>query len=156
MNALRSITYLRELSTRFMGYENRFKTGLKKWWESHGSRLILAISFLLVGGLSFEAGLLQKSLTGDSPPVIIRVPETSQEVLKNSGIVQDAASSTSESVMAPETSESHCQWVGSKNSNKYHHPASRCAKQIKPENRICFSSAEQAVSRHYIPGCLEP
>jgi len=47
-----------------------------------------------------------------------------------------------------------CALVGSKNSNKYHHSDCTWAKKIKPENRVCFSSEDEAKSKGYQPaGC---
>ena len=43
------------------------------------------------------------------------------------------------------------QFVGSKNSNKYHYPSCYWAGRIKPENEIWFSSAQDAVNHGYIP-----
>jgi len=43
------------------------------------------------------------------------------------------------------------QFVGSKNSNKYHLPTCRFAKNIKPENQIWFSSVAEAESMGYEP-----
>lgn len=54
-----------------------------------------------------------------------------------------------------QTTPTECAFVGSKKSNKYHAPTSRCAKQIKAENRLCFVSVEAATAKGYLPGCLE-
>jgi hypothetical protein len=43
------------------------------------------------------------------------------------------------------------QFVGSKNSNKYHYCRCYYAKKIKPENLICFQSVEEAKSKGYEP-----
>ncbi|OGI25509.1 MAG: hypothetical protein A3J76_03575 [Candidatus Moranbacteria bacterium RBG_13_45_13] len=53
-----------------------------------------------------------------------------------------------ESLIATENQK--CAFVASKNSNKYHLPACQFAEKIKPENKICFSSKEEAESRGYI------
>lgn len=42
-------------------------------------------------------------------------------------------------------------YVGSINSNVYHYPDCRFAKQINPENEIWFSSVEGAISKGYRP-----
>lgn len=42
-------------------------------------------------------------------------------------------------------------FVGSKNSNKYHLPSCRWVKRIKPENQVWFSSEEEAQSKGYKP-----
>ncbi len=49
-------------------------------------------------------------------------------------------------------------FVGSKTSNKYHYPDCRWAKQIRPENLVTFSSAEEAREKGYVscPECKPP
>lgn len=47
-----------------------------------------------------------------------------------------------------------CLYVASKNSRKYHNPESGPAKRIKQENKICFSSAQEAEDEGYEPGTL--
>jgi methylphosphotriester-DNA--protein-cysteine methyltransferase len=56
---------------------------------------------------------------------------------------------------AESISEENCPFVGSKNSDKFHIPDSAPAKRIKPENRVCFSSEEEALEEGYEPGTLE-
>lgn len=132
-----------------------FKGSGKQWWDAYGSRLILALAFLLVGVLSFEAGLLQQRLSAPPEPVIIRVAEpASLPQPKTITGKENAATVVRETQTLPETQAS-CALVGSKNSNKYHHPATRCAKQIKPANKVCFASVEDAKAKGYIAGCLE-
>jgi len=43
------------------------------------------------------------------------------------------------------------QFVGSKNSNKYHNPLCYWTGQISIENRIWFANPENAVNQGYIP-----
>lgn len=144
-----------------MGLIPQFKGLRESWrplWERFGNKVVLGLAFFLVGILAFEAGLLQKSL-GQSAPVIIRVADAIQStnLVNNS---QDTPSTekplTAAAITTPSTVTDTCQFVGSKKSNKYHHPTSRCAKQIKSENKRCFLSVEDAVAKGYLPGCLEP
>lgn len=51
--------------------------------------------------------------------------------------------------------EENCPFVGSKNSDKFHIPDSAPAKRIKPENKVCFSSEEEAAEEGYEPGTIE-
>lgn len=136
-----------------------WKERWQRFWTRYGNQLLLGGAFLLVGVFTFEAGLLQKSL-GQPTPVIIRVADTgySPAQISTGGVSADSAEkvSTQSSQTTESTPVSNCQFVGSKKSNKYHHPASRCAKQIKAENKRCFQSAEDAAAKGYLPGCLEP
>lgn len=52
-------------------------------------------------------------------------------------------------------SSEDCPFVGSKNSDKFHIPESASAKRIKPENKVCFASEEEALEEGYEPGTLE-
>lgn len=42
-------------------------------------------------------------------------------------------------------------YVGSKKSNKYHHPSCRWAKKIKSYNLVTFRSAKEAQKAGYVP-----
>ena len=42
-------------------------------------------------------------------------------------------------------------YVGSKNSNKYHHPDCRWAKKISAKNLVTFETAQDAVKAGYVP-----
>ncbi len=142
-----------------MEWIQRQKEGLKRFWEGYGSKLFLGLCFLLVGVLCFEAGLLQKSLV-EPKPMIIRVAEPAALPSLSEGQgetkqVLGEVKNTNPSSGVSGRGET-CNFVGSKNSNKYHHPESRCAKQIKPENKRCFTSIEDAQSKGYIAGCLTP
>lgn len=52
---------------------------------------------------------------------------------------------------APQEVPKEGQYVGSKNSDKYHLPSCRWAKRIKSENQVWFSSKEEAESKGYQP-----
>jgi hypothetical protein len=43
------------------------------------------------------------------------------------------------------------EFLGSKNSNKYHYPTCRWAQKIKPSNLVKFSTPEEAVKAGYVP-----
>lgn len=49
----------------------------------------------------------------------------------------------------------NCQFVGSKNSDKYHSPGSAPAKRILPENIVCFASEAEAQNAGYEEGTIE-
>lgn len=49
------------------------------------------------------------------------------------------------------TAAPDCVYVGSINSDKYHCPTCHHAGNILPENRICFSSKEEAEAEGYVP-----
>ncbi len=50
-----------------------------------------------------------------------------------------------------------CNFVGSKESDKYHTPACGAVKNIKAENKVCFQSAADAKKQGYVPcGLCKP
>lgn len=116
-------------------------------------KIWLASAFILVSALSYEAGSIQQALA-EPEPLVIEVPAVipAQAVPEKQSA---ALPSTSRASAAALSDTQGCIFVGSKNSNKYHVPASRCAKQIKAENRVCFSSVDAALAKGYIAGCLE-
>lgn len=135
---------------------------IRGFWEKWGRQVFLLGAFLLVGVLSFEAGLLKKSLVPSESLVIETLtplpPVRPVEKVKDMAspptqASQEVAPASSPSSLSPTTD---CAFVGSKNSNKYHFPSSHCAKQIKKENLVCFKDANDASSKGYVPGCLSP
>lgn len=135
----------------------------KKWqefWEKYEVKIVLIIGFVLVSAISFEFGALWGQKWQQKPLIIEKTvqstitPETAQKPLETQNLASD-----SESISPLKTSntdqtkpiDKNCAFVGSKNSNKYHIPTCRWAKQIKPQNLVCFKSAEDAVSKNYQP-----
>jgi len=122
--------------------------------ERRGLAVFLAL--ILVGALSFEAGVLfGGSLV--SLPLVIEKPVVSASDQEKVAGVSDTAlvKNVSSSVAASAETRENCPFVGSRNSTLYHLPTCASAKRIKPENIICFSSAEDAAARGYKPGCLK-
>lgn len=124
-----------------------------QYLKENSSKIWLGMAFILVATLSYEAGAIQESLR-EQKPVVVEIPSAIPAAALP---VRQAAQSASPSAMPAGSlpSVENCTFVGSKNSNKYHTPLSRCAKQIKSENRVCFASADIAAARGYLAGCLE-
>lgn len=123
-----------------------YRDSLINWLKQSKNKLLLGSSYLVIGVLCFEAGWLQKSLVA-SESFEFTIETKTLQIAPQVEEIQLA--------VPPKTTDQVCRFIGSKKSNKYHHPQSRCAKQIKQENQICFSSVEAAQARHYVPGCLE-
>jgi hypothetical protein len=118
------------------------------------AKIGLASAFVLVSALSYEAGSIRQALA-EPAPVVIEVPGRMPEPAVP---VRQGGSLPSNNGMPAETISTvgqGCAFVGSKNSNKYHIPASRCARQIKVENRVCFATVDAALAKGYVAGCLE-
>lgn len=122
----------------FSGYFDFFRRERK--------RIAVFSALIMVGALSFEAGFLSGGSTVPLPLVI----EKPVAAVSDSGRVA-GVSDASVSV----TEKKGCAFVGSRNSTLYHLPTCASAKRIKPENAVCFASAEDAVAKGYKPGCLE-
>ena len=129
-------------------------------------RLFLFIGILLSGALAFGGGfLLGRDRQVD--PMIVSVPaspcvQTVQDIgtpeAKPEGVVdvaQTKAAVPDSSVEGNVAEHSSCVFVGSRNSDKYHLPTCSWAKRIKPENRVCFTSAADAESKGYHAGCVK-
>lgn len=116
-------------------------------------KIWLASAFILVSALSYEAGSIRQALA-EPKPLLIEVPGT---IPKPSVPEHQSPALTSATGVSADTAtpDQNCAFVGSKHSNKYHVPTSRCAKQIKTENRVCFASVDAALAKGYIAGCLE-
>ena len=128
---------------------------IKEFFKTHESKIITIIGFVLIAVVAFEGGYLQGKSHQESPLIVkdasqcpkIELSAASPSVLgENTTTVQNPENSTNLS-----TEKKDCAYVGSKNSNKYHLPTCRWAKNIKPENLVCFSSAENALKKGYQP-----
>lgn len=131
---------------------------VRQWLKENKERLLVLLGLFLVGGLCFEAGLLQGKMRPETP-LILSLPGVPEQVAGTGNTPSsqgEQALSQREPVVAQDSQgKVDCVFVGSKNSNKYHLPTCTVAKRIKPENRVCFSSKEEAEKRGYVPSCLE-
>ena len=144
---------------------------------SHRSEIGLWLGVVLVGVLGYEAGFVQGVRQG-SPPIVIEKPtlsvatseaagmpaaETTTSAPGGTGTARadstPAATGNSQGSIAPTASpaidQKTCPYVGSRNSNKDHLVTCAVAKRIKPENRVCFVSPEDAQAKNYQPGCIK-
>lgn len=144
------------------------KKAIKEFWEKYELKIVLLVGFILVSAISFEFGLIQGKKGQDSPLIIEKFTQgEAGPVLGQNADAKTPSASTpgaqktaQEAKITPTGSTiptQNCQFVGSKNSNKYHLPTCRWSKQIKPENIVCFASAEVAASKGYLPdkGCVK-
>ncbi len=134
------------------------KTKTKDFWQKYEHKIILTVGFILVAVISFEGGVLKGQKTVQNP-LIIEKPAESTVPIENAsnpsvqGVskAQNLPSETKKDPSEISTLPQNCAFVGSKNSNKYHLPTCRYAKNINPENRVCFSSQDEAKSKGYLP-----
>lgn len=129
------------------------KQKIQTGWHKHGDKIILAIGIILIVGISFEAGFLkgqknQKESVAVNQPACPKTEENNNTNTSNTNSRQNNQSKTE---AQPNTENQKCAYVASKNSDKYHLPTCQFAQKIKPENKVCFSSKEEAESRGYQP-----
>ena len=125
----------------------------KEFLIKYEPKIILVLGFVLVAGLSFEAGIIKGRDYQEKPLVIEKPVSVQPEASKDNNIPgdQNIAPESSKNFETGNLLPQNCAFIGSKNSNKYHLSNCRWAKQIKPENQTCFSSEDEAKSKGYLP-----
>lgn len=106
---------------------------IKPWLAENKSDLFIAFSFFLIAIIGFGLGRL--SVSFEEPKEAIRVEHTALPALAGTGSIQTEGT----------------RFVGSKNGSVYHLPHCSGAARIKEENKIWFSSKEEAESLGYTP-----
>lgn len=123
---------------------------IKEYVIRNQDKLVLLIGFLLVSLLSFEAGTLWGQKWQQKPLVIEKqvdiAPATESPNVANSEASESIPTVKSQA-QGSETSASSCVYVGSKNSTKFYLSTCPWAKQIKPENVVCFKTKEEAIGQ---------
>ncbi len=122
-------------------------------------RLFIFIGVVFASALAYQAGVLQSSMY-QSEPLVISLPAVAAPIVLEKEDVSKAPSLSSGLQRVVSEGKNmgllkECVFVGSRNSNKYHLPTCAPAKRIKPENKVCFASKEDAEKRGYLAGCLK-
>jgi hypothetical protein len=127
---------------------------IKDFFIIYEHKIILILGFVLVAAISFEAGMI-KGKEFKEKPLIIESPAfastSSQKDNNNAPEAQKSPPEGQNDPVSPNIPASDCAYIGSKNSNKYHLPNCRWAKNIKPENIACFKDKLDAESKGYLP-----
>ncbi len=126
------------------------KAKIKEFFSIHESKIILVLGLVLVAFVSFEVGVI-KGKENTEKPILIENVILDQTNSASSKDNDKPAKIASENQDDNSITDKNCVFVGSKNSNKYHLLSCRWAKNIKPENQICFSSKNDAESKGYLP-----
>ena len=130
------------------------KEKLLEFWQNYETKIVILVGLVLVALIAFQGGYLKGKTQKDSPLVIEKTANcpNSSETSQSDQPKTEANVSNSPAANNPVNGENkNCAYVGSKNSNKYHLPTCRYAKTIKPENLVCFTSAEAAGKQGYQP-----
>lgn len=124
---------------------------LKVFWEKYEKRVVLALGILLIATVSFEIGILQGHKLEQQSLVIEKAPEFEFSGAKSAGgnVLGAESAKAEKGEEVNDSDNKECPFVGSKNSDKYHKPDCQWAKRIKPENLVCFKSAEVAEAKGY-------
>lgn len=133
---------------------NQKESRIGKFWLEYEKKIILAVGIILIAAISFEAGFLHGS-KNKGETVTIQKSETAtcpacpqnDTAASSSSAKQPNTSAKTETPTSTDTK--NCPFVASKNSNKYHLATCQWALRIKPENKICFASAEEAQQKGY-------
>ena len=134
--------------------ENKSIQTIKEFLLKHEQKIVLIIAFCLISAISYEFGVLQGQ-KWQQKPLIIEKPANISEEQKSSNLTNSGASGTAQTVTSQvaannvgfTTNMANCAYVGSKSSNKFYLPTCQWAKSIKPENVVCFKSAEEAIGQ---------
>lgn len=123
---------------------------IKDFFLKYEQKIVLIFAFCLISAVSFEFGVLQGQ-KWQQKPLIIEKPtqvlgEVSNQVQANSE-AQTAIQATTAKASTTTTKTANCAYVGSRNSNKFYLPTCSYAKRIKPENVVCFKTAEEALGQ---------
>lgn len=150
------------ITWRVVNESMRIPAGVRRgaeWVALHRERIFLLVGVLLVGALAFESGFLRGAMM-QTEPVVISLPAVTegQSPQAEAQVTQDTTLSgverAAERVSAGQGAET-CRFVGSRNSDKYHLASCAVVKRIKPENKVCFASEEDAKRRGYVAGCVK-
>ena len=125
---------------------------IKDLFLKYEQKIVLIVAFCLIAAVSYEFGVLQGQ-KWQQKPLIIEKPADISDGQKSPNLANSGASGTAQTatsqIAANNTGSSintaGCAYVGSKSSNKFYLPTCQWAKSIKPENVVCFKSAEEAI-----------
>lgn len=132
---------------------------LKRRLFDYKERLFIFIGVIFASALAYQAGVLQSAMY-QSEPLVISLPAVVDPIVLEKEVSSKAPSLSSGLQRVVSEGKDmgllkECMFVGSRNSNKYHLPTCAPAKRIKPENKVCFASKEDAEKRGYLAGCLK-
>lgn len=127
---------------------------IKEFFLKNEQKMVIFVAFCLISAISFQFGVLQGQKWQQKPLIIEKPSEVpaGQVTAQNEAPVasqtaSDAKIAPDKAISATPASNTNCAYVGSKNSDKFYLPTCSYAKRVKPENLVCFKSAEQATGQ---------
>ena len=135
----------------------KFLTGstkIKDFFIKNETKIVLFIGFCLISAISFEFGMLQGQKWQQKPLIIEKpsdIREGQENVIQGNSEAAEATKTTTTPQIAVKgaatTNTANCAYVGSKNSDKFYLPTCSYAKRVKPENLVCFKTADEALGQ---------
>ncbi len=128
--------------------KNKLFLKTKEFWLKNEQKIVLLFGLILVAILAFEMGDMKgqnsskSALIIEKPSQCENIPNTPQDSQKTQNLTSEKPSTT----IGEDTTE-NCQFVASKNSDKYHKNTCAIGKKIKPENKICFGTEQEAIDK---------
>jgi hypothetical protein len=133
-----------------------------KFVKSYQERCLFIVVVILVALISFRAGGLREKESQSSDIKIsinegTNLTEEEKKLLALGTAVQRKGLADETQVLGENKtvkSIENCNFIGSKNSDKYHTPDCHWSEKIKEENRVCFETIEEARGKGYqAAGC---
>ena len=121
---------------------------IKEFWLKYEQKIVLLFGLILVAIISFEMGVL-KGENYQKSPMVIEKPaqcENTPDATQNSQKTQNLTSQGLSNTIGEEVPK-NCSFIASKNSDKYHKNTCALAKKIKPENKVCFATEQEAIDK---------
>ena len=126
----------------------------KNWVILNENLLVLATGILLIGIISFGLGALWQGSKTQKAPIV--VDKNKSAFADNDTNIRLDTNNTHTTNKIRSAANILYIYIASKNGTSYHLPTCPGAKQIKPENKIEFTSKEEAESRGYKPAANCP
>lgn len=124
---------------------------IKAFFLKYEQKIVLVFGFVLISAISYEFGILQGQKWQQKPLIIEKPAETPEQGVtgqnENSGSSSDVSGPVIPKSYKPEAKSSSCAYVGSRSSDKFYLSTCSYAKRVKPENLVCFKSAQEAIGQ---------
>lgn len=124
---------------------------IKDFFLKNEHKIVLIVGFCFISTISYQFGVMQGQKWQQKPLIIektINIPSEAKIGQKEaSENPQDQSQIQLTKTAASPMIEGACTYIGSKSSTKFYLSTCSWAKRIKPENVVCFKSAEEAISK---------
>ena len=120
---------------------------IKDFFLKYEPKIVLIVAFCLISAVSFEFGVLQGQKWQQKPLVIEKPAQVSNDPSSQNQANSEALTATQPANSQNSAKNPTCAFVGSRTSNKFYLPTCSYAKRIKPENVVCFKSADEALGQ---------